>query len=61
MADTKIKEDPQSILSRIEQDDQGVPYRHGDFSITTEPKKESLPNLLSKVSQENATEEILLM
>ena len=52
MADTENLQKPfKEFLSRIEEDDQGVPHRHGDFLITTPKSKKGkpLPNLLSKV------------
>ena len=61
MADTEsLQEDLfKEFLSRIEEDDQGVPTARR-FTITTEPKKEKLPIFCRKSLEENAEEEILL-
>ena len=63
MADTEtLQEDLfKEFLSRIEEDDQGVPYRHGDFLYYDRTEKgKAYPIFCRKSLEENATEEILL-
>ena len=64
MADTKnLQEDLfKEFLSRIEEDDQGVPYRTETSSITTEPKKgKAYPIFCRKVSKKTPQKKFSLM